>query len=108
MRSLQQNQTGEWSFTSSKTHADPFHDVELDVCFQPVDGGPAMRVPAFWAGGQEWRVRFAASATGAYRFRSECSDPGDTGLQAQEGSFKPAFPASCVSSTVRWAQACGW
>ena len=88
MKPLPQNTTAEWSFTASKTHAEPFNDVELNVCFAPADGGPAKRVPAFWAGGQEWRVRFAASATGSYRFRTECSDATDTGLHGREGSFK--------------------
>lgn len=88
MKPIAQNTAGEWTFTAAKAHADPFHGVELNVCFEPAAGGPGKRVPAFWAGGREWRVRFAASATGSYRFRSECSDTSDAGLHRQEGSFK--------------------
>jgi hypothetical protein len=49
----------EWPFTASRPHASP-DELELDVVFK----GPSVehRVPAFWAGGNEWRVRFAAPA----------------------------------------------
>ena len=88
MKSVQQNHTAEWSFTASNPHADPFNEVELDVCFQPADGGAPQRVPAFWSGGQTWRVRFSSPLSGVYRFRSECSDPSDSGLHGQEGEIQ--------------------
>ena len=86
MNFLRQNTVTEWPFTSCKPHADPFNAVELMVCFQRANG-EEMRVPAFWAGGQEWRVRFAPPTPGTYRFCSECSDTTDTGLHGREGSF---------------------
>jgi hypothetical protein len=46
----------EFIFESGKTYQDPFNEVELDVVFRDA-GGKSQRVPAFWAGGQEWRVR---------------------------------------------------
>ena len=54
--------------------------------------GRSLRVPCFWAGRNEWRVRFAPRATGPHRFRTECSDATDAGLHAQEGSFEGAPP----------------
>ena len=88
MKSIQQNNVGEWTFTSGRKYADPFNEVELTVCVEQEGGGAVQRVPAFWAGGREWRVRFASPATGTFRFRTECSNTADAGLHAQEDSFK--------------------
>lgn len=88
MKTFMQNNMVEWSFTSSKAYANPFNEIELDVCFQHSNGGAVQRVPAFWAGGQEWRVRFASPTTGTFNFRSECSDTTDSGLHGIEGCFK--------------------
>ena len=44
----------EWTYTTAKKYADPFHEVELDVVFRGSAG--EHRVAAFWAGGSEWRV----------------------------------------------------
>jgi len=81
------NQMAEWSFSSGRSYPDPFNDVELDVIVTG-PGGKTWRVPAFWAGGDEWRVRFSAPATGKYSYRTACSDPSDPGLNDQEGSIR--------------------
>jgi hypothetical protein len=88
MTTLQQNRCGEWTFTSQGKHDDPFNQIELTVCFTHADSGEEKRVPAFWAGGREWRVRFTAHEVGTYRFRTECSDTTDRGLHGQEGEVK--------------------
>lgn len=87
MKSIQQNQTAEWSFKSSKPRKDPFNAVELSARFTHADGAEKI-VPAFWAGGNEWRVRFASSQTGNYRFQTVCSDPSDSGLHDRAGEFQ--------------------
>ncbi|MEM2905843.1 MAG: DUF4038 domain-containing protein [Candidatus Bathyarchaeia archaeon] len=79
-----QNHAAEWSYTSTKAYTDPFNEVELDIVFTDPEGRET-RVPAFWAGGPEWRIRFAARTSGAWRYRSECSDPTDAGLHDQQG-----------------------
>ena len=78
----------EWSFESAKTYPDPFNQVELDV----VVTGPAgeMVVPAFWAGGQEWRVRFAPPLPGRYTWKSRCSDPANADLHGRSGQIEAA------------------
>lgn len=43
-------------------------DTEVDVTFSGPDGDE-WRVPAFWAGGDQWRVRFAAPKPGRYAYR---------------------------------------
>ncbi len=88
MTTLQQNRCGEWTFTSQGKHDDPFNQIELTVCFTHAVTGAEKRVPAFWAGGREWRVRFAAHEVGTYRFRTECSDTTDRGLHGQEAQVK--------------------
>jgi hypothetical protein len=78
----------EWTFLSGRKYADPFNEVELDAVF--TGGGGTWRVPAFWAGSNRWRVRFAPPAPGTYRFRTECSVSSDRGLHGREGVLEAA------------------
>ena len=77
----------EWGFASGKPYADPFNQVELDVIFSDEQGGE-WRVPAYWAGGQEWRVRFSPPAVGMYTYRTVCSDEGNPDLHGQTGTLQ--------------------
>ncbi len=77
----------EVAFKSQRTHAYPFVDVTLDVEFKD-PAGTTKRVPAFWAGGDIWRVRYASPIVGVHRYRSICSDPNDLGLQGVFGSIE--------------------
>ena len=63
----------EWSYTSGKQYTDPFNQVDLDALMTLPDGQQE-RMPAFWAGGSTWRVRYAPPAPGTYHIRSACSD----------------------------------
>ena len=76
----------EWSYTAAHQTANPFRDVDLDVVFTH-QNGTTWTVPAFWAGGQTWRIRFAPPLPGDYTFRSVCSDATDSGLHAQTGQL---------------------
>jgi len=67
------NRQAEISFESTKSYADPFSQVTLDAVFT-APGGQVLRVPAFWAGGNIWRVRYASPQTGTHLFLTECSD----------------------------------
>src|SRR5437016_1191690 len=73
------NVVSEWTFTAAKEHADAFNNVELDAVFTDPKGA-AHRVPAFWAGGKTWKVRYASPLVGRHTFRTECSDRTDGGL----------------------------
>jgi hypothetical protein len=84
VKTIHQNQTAEWSFTSAKSRRDPFNEVELSAGFEGEDGEKRL-VPAFWAGGRTWRVRFSSPAPGKHHFRTVCTDPSDSGLHGQEG-----------------------
>jgi hypothetical protein len=85
----QQRCPTEWSFESGKTYADPFNDVELDLmCKAP--SGRESRVPAFWAGGSTWRVRFSPSETGHYSFKTICNDSSNRDLHGRTGTLDVA------------------
>ena len=81
------NRAVEWSFTSASARADPFNETELDAVFTD-PAGRERRAPAFWAGGKNWRVRFAAGEPGIYHFRTVCSDVNDPGLHGVTGSVE--------------------
>lgn len=82
-----QNCMTEWSYASTKTYAEPANEVELDVVFVGPDG-KEKRVPAFWAGGNVWRVRYATPELGRHRYRTECTDPDNADLHDREGEVE--------------------
>lgn len=66
----------ELSFDIPRTYRNPFVDVAIDGVFSK--DGREWIVPAFWAGGRRWKVRFAAPEPGNYTLRFRCSDPSAT------------------------------
>src|SRR5437879_3624101 len=80
----QANVLAELTFTAARTYADPFNDVTLDVVFLDPQGRE-LRVPAFWAGTNVWKARYASPVAGTHRFRSECSEARDPGLHGVSG-----------------------
>jgi len=81
-----QNEPAELSLESAKAYADPFNEIEVDVVFSK--GEQRWRVPAFWAGGQQWRVRFAPPEVGTYDYRWECTDRSNKDLNGKEGTLQ--------------------
>ncbi len=94
-----QNCAMEWSYSSAKAYRDPFNEVDLDVVFQS-PSGHELRVPAFWAGEQTWRVRFAPAEAGRYSFRTVCTDSSNTDLHGRRGVLEVA-PYSGGNSLYR-------
>jgi hypothetical protein len=83
----QTNVMVELSFTTQMPHDDPFNTVTLDAIFTD-PSGKTLRVPAFWAGADKWKVRYASPAAGTHRFRTECSDTRDSGLHGKTGTVE--------------------
>ncbi len=83
----QANLPVEISFTAERSYGDPFRDVSLAVVFTQPDAS-ALRVPAFWAGGNKWKARYASPQIGLHRWKSECSPAGDAGLDGVSGSIE--------------------
>lgn len=82
-----QNCVSEWAHHSGKAYADPFNEVELDVLFTD-PRGLEHRVPAFWAGGQTWRVRYSSQLVGRQTYRTICSDQDNPDLHGQVGEIE--------------------
>jgi len=80
-----QNEPVEFLMESAKAYVDPFNEIEVDVVFNK--GELRWRVPAFWAGGQRWRVRFAPPEVGTYNYRWECTDRSNKDLNNKEGTL---------------------
>jgi hypothetical protein len=78
----------EWAYRSAKIYHDPFNEVDVDVIFVNEDTGEEWRVPTFWAGGNEWRVRFAPPAPGVYKYRAESTDKGNADLNGHDGTLR--------------------
>jgi hypothetical protein len=84
--STEANVALEIPLTAAQTTADPFNDVILDAVFIDPQGRE-LRVPAFWAGGRVWKVRYASPLPGRHSFRTECS-PAAAGLHGVAGTVE--------------------
>jgi len=86
-QSIMAREVTEWIFVSSKPYQDPFNEIELDAIIRDPHGREC-RVPAFWAGDQEWRVRYAAETSGRYTFETTCSDRSNPDLHGRRGTME--------------------
>jgi hypothetical protein len=84
-----QYEVSEWSYHSGKHYADPFNEIELDVTFT-LENGKSWRVPAYWAGGDDWRVRFAPPQPGEFQVTTLCTDTANPDLQGVESTLSAA------------------
>jgi hypothetical protein len=82
-----QYEVTEWGYTSGKFYADPFNAAELDIILTH-ESGQSWRVPAYWAGGLEWRVRFAPPLSGNYQISTICTDATNISLQGQTATMQ--------------------
>lgn len=69
--------------------ADVFNEMEVDVIFKAPDG-EEWRVPAFWAGDNLFRARFAAPRPGRYTYRAVWESLAETGLADAVGEIEVA------------------
>lgn len=82
-----QNCVTEWHFQSGISYDDPFNQVILDILIKDPDG-TERRVPAFWSGGDEWRVRYSSSKVGTHTWVSDCSDSMNSDLHQRLGTVE--------------------
>ncbi|MGL1891430.1 MAG: DUF4038 domain-containing protein [Spirochaetaceae bacterium] len=80
------NRVIEITFNAQKTYHNPFIEVLLDVEFIHPNS-KKMVVPAFWAGGNEWKVRFSSPMVGTYPYCTICNAD-DNGLADQNGQVE--------------------
>ena len=84
MNRTYQNVPIEFTFVTDTDYEDPFNSVELDMVITDPDG-VSQRIPAFWAGGNAWKVRYSSSKTGNFFWSAECSNQKDKDLNGQKG-----------------------
>jgi hypothetical protein len=73
---------------SSKSYDNPYTDVEVHAVFKASEG-MEIRRPAFWDGGEVWKVRFASPLdSGEWTWTTSCSDEENGGLHAVEGKLR--------------------
>lgn len=87
MKYVAQNCVAEWAFTSGKVYDDPFNSITLDLIATDPDGKEHI-LPAFWAGEQTWRVRYASPKVGTHHYRTLCSDTASADLHGQTGTLE--------------------
>jgi len=80
----------EITLIADKTHADPFYDTDVTATFTG-PGGETLVRPAFWDGGNIWKIRFAPTEVGTWAYTTTCNDPSDSGLQGQRGEHRLRF-----------------
>lgn len=77
----------EVALVSGTAYANPFMEVELDAVVTRPDG-TQLRVPGFWAGGNDWRIRYASDQPGTHTWQTECNDETNSGLHGIEGKIE--------------------
>lgn len=77
----------EFALSSDRDYANPLWDAVVQFRFT-APSGQVQVIDAFWDGGRTFRVRFAPTETGVWRWQSECSDMDNAGLHGQSGSFE--------------------
>jgi hypothetical protein len=70
-----------------KRYSSCFDDVFVDFIFQGPDKSQ-LKVPAFWDGGNVWKVRFSLPKTGIWTYQSICSDITNADLHGKTGKIK--------------------
>lgn len=73
----------EITFESEKSYSDPFNDVDVNLIL--VGNRVKYIIPAFWNGGNEWKIRFVCPLEGEWLFKTECTDKGNTSLDGRTG-----------------------
>ena len=84
---VQANRIAEVTLTTEKTYSNPFMEITLDALVTAPDGRQ-FKVPAFWAGGNAWRFRYASGSIGTHTYRTECSDTTNPRLHGVEGKIE--------------------
>ena len=59
----QQNRMIEINLSSAGSRGAPFNEITVDVIFRD-PAGNERQAPAFWARGNDWKVRYASPAAG--------------------------------------------
>lgn len=86
MQIVQQWRRAELTLTAQKNYRRPFTEVAIEARFTGPRGQKLTR-PAFWDGGDTWRVRVALPTVGRWRFETVANSGSDVGLHGQRGEL---------------------
>ena len=86
--------------------ANPYLDVDAWATFRHEDGTAIMR-PAFWDGGNTWRVRFAPTKPGTWHYET-ASAPRDAGLAGHSATIDVAARPETVPGDTVFARHGFW
>lgn len=78
----------EIEFVSDKEYENPVYTVDMDVIFTNKTSGTELKVPAFWDGGTNWKVRYALTELGTWTWQTVCTDEANTGLHGLSGEVE--------------------
>ncbi len=81
-----QYEVKEWQVSSSYHDVDSCHHLEVSAIFEHQQG--RFTVPAFWAGGKNFKFRFRPIFPGLYSFHTVCNKTSSTGLSGLTGKLK--------------------
>lgn len=76
----------ELTFKSANSENDRAGNLMLDLLVTDPNG-TVFKIPAFWDGGDVWKVRYASSLPGKHFWKTECSDKEDAGLHGISGEI---------------------
>jgi hypothetical protein len=89
-----QNNVTELNFESKKNYPDAFNEIEVRALFTAPDGSER-NIPAFWAGGNTWKIRYSSGLTGTHKYTTSCSDSGNRQLDGVSGEVNVAAYEGC-------------
>lgn len=87
----------EISLKSNKQYNNPFMDVDIDAVFTH-QNGMMIKLPGFWNGGNEWKVRFSSEVPGEWSYKVVCSDK-DNDLLFDSGIVE-VLPCVCPKNEL--------
>ena len=64
---------------STKHYDNPFMDVDIDATFTHTDG-TVIKIPGFWNGENQWKVRFSSEKEGLWQYEVVCTDKENASL----------------------------
>lgn len=76
----------EFEFVALRDFGDPWAEIEFDVEFTDPDGR-IHAVPAYWAGGRTWRVRYSSGIDGVHEYRTVVRGTTD-GFENRAGTLR--------------------
>lgn len=79
----------EQTLTSARNYDNAYADVTLRVRYSGPDGR-SLNAYGFWDGGEVFRIRCAFPVAGIWRWETECSDAGNSGLHGRRGTVEVA------------------